>query len=196
MITVDIPIKDPKKPPALNFPERCVNCGKPKARTFPVKLSTGAQTKRGQMVQVELAVPLCEECAKKEDRIANVTWLPFFIVGLLACITAFIPVWLISPEGTTAQTIAMPYVLGATAGLLAGLVAGTLVEFVLKFLFAPAYGQLLLKRPLTVVSVFNDSEQMIGLSTKWANQRRNLTLTFENEAMAREFIALNPQEMK
>jgi len=125
-----------------------------------------------------------------------VTWLPFFIVGLLACITAFIPVWLISPEGTTAQTIAMPYVLGATAGLLAGLVAGTLVEFVLKFLFAPAYGQLLLKRPLTVVSVFNDSEQMIGLSTKWANQRRNLTLTFENEAMAREFIALNPQEMK
>ncbi len=157
MITVEFPIRDPKKPPMLKFPDRCVHCGKPKVREFPVKLSTGAQ-KSGQMIQLEMNVPLCAECSTRENRIANVTWLPFFIVGLLVCVIVFIPVWLISPEGTTTQTLAMPYILGATAGLFAGIAAGTLVEFILKILFAPAYGKLLLKRPLTIFSVFNDSE--------------------------------------
>src|SRR5512139_2140668 len=107
MITVNVPIKDPKKPPKLLFPDRCVNCGKPKARTWLVKMSTGAQ-KRGQMIQLEMDVPLCAECAAKEDKISNVTWMPFFIGGLLACVIVFIPVWLISPEGTTTQTLYMP----------------------------------------------------------------------------------------
>ena len=93
MIIAEIPIKDPKNPPVLKFPEQCVNCGKPSGRKMSLKLNTGAQ-KRGQMVQLEIDVPLCAECAKKEDKIANVTWLPFFIVGLLACVVAFIPVWL------------------------------------------------------------------------------------------------------
>ena len=190
MLTIDIPIIDPKKPPALKFPERCVNCGKPKVREFHVKLNTGAQ-KRGQIVQLEMSVPLCVDCAKKEDRIANVTWIPFFSVGLLACIVAFVPVWLISPQGTTTQTLAMPYVLAAAAGLFAGIVGGTLVEFVLKLLFAPAYGQLLLKRPLTILSVFNDSEDMIGLSAKFTDGRKFLKLTFENDEIAKDFERLN-----
>ena len=175
MITVDIPVRDPKKPPKLTFPDGCVNCGKPKAKTVPVKLNTGAQ-KRGQMIQLEMDVPLCAECAAKENKIANVTWLPFFIVGLLACVVVFIPVWLFSPEGTTTQTLAMPYVLGATAGLLAGVIIGTLVEFVLKMLFAPAYGKLLLKRPLTILAVFNDSEDLMGLSTRFTNDRKTLKM--------------------
>ena len=193
MITVELPVKDPKKPPKLTFPDRCVNCGKPKVKALPVKLSTGAQ-KRGQMIQLEMDVPLCAECAAKENKIANVTWLPFFITGLLACAIVFVPVWLLSPEGTTTQTLALPYVLGASAGLLAGVIIGTLVEFGLKILFAPAYGKLLLKRPLTVFSVFNDSEDLIGFSTRFADGRKKLNLSFENDEIAREFIALNPQE--
>ena len=193
MITVDIPIKDAKNPPALNFPKRCVNCTKLKVREFPVKMNTGAQ-KRGQMIQLEMSVPLCAECAKKEDRIANVTWIPFFIAGLLAFVVAFIPVWLLSPQGTTTQTLAMPFVLGAGAGLVAGIVGGTLVEFVLKMLFAPAYGKLLAKRPLTVLAVFNDSEDLIGLSTRFVDDRKTLRLIFENDEIAREFTALNLQE--
>lgn len=43
--------------------------------------------------------------------------------------------WLISPQGTMTQTLAMPFVLGAAAGLVAGIVGGTLVEFVLKMIF-------------------------------------------------------------
>jgi hypothetical protein len=196
VITIDIPIKDSKKPPKLTFPDRCVNCGKPKAKTLPVKLNTGAQTKSGQMIQLEMDVPMCAECVAKATWIANVTWLPFFITGLLACIVVFVPVWLISPEGTMPQTYAFPYVLGAFVGMIAGMLVGTLVEFVLKQLFAPAYGKLLLKRPLTVFSVFNDSEDLIGLSTRFSNGRKILKMTFENEAIAREFIALPPQESK
>ena len=193
MITVDIPIKDPKKPPKLNFPDRCVNCSKPKARTWQIKLSTGAQ-KRGQMVQMEFGVPLCAECITKENKIGNLTWIPFFLVGLLVCAVVFVPVWLLSPEGTTPQTYEFPYVLGAFAGMIAGIVVGTLVEFGLKVLLAPAYGSLLLKRPLTVLSVFNDSQDLIGLSTRFADNRKNLKITFENDEYAREFVLLNPQE--
>lgn len=193
MLTVDIPIKDPKKPPKLTFPDRCVNCGKPKLRTWSVKLSTGAQ-KRGQMIQMELDVPLCADCVAKENKISNVTWLPFFIAGLLACVAAFIPVWLLSPQGTSSQTYGFPIVLGAFVGLVAGILVGTLVEFGLRMLFAPAYGRLLLKRPLTVFSIFNDSEDLVGLSTRFAEDRKLLKITFENDELARAFSALNPQE--
>jgi hypothetical protein len=190
MVTIEIPIKDKKKPPVLKFPDRCVNCGKPKMRVLPVKMSTGAQ-KSGQMIQLEMNVPLCADCSKKEDRIANVTWLPFFIVGLLACVAVFIPVWLLSPEGTSNQTLALPYVLGSAAGLAVGIAAGTLAEFVLKVLLAPVYGKLLSKRPLTIVSVFNDSEDVIGLSAKFTENKSSLKLTFENDEIGREFDALH-----
>jgi hypothetical protein len=193
MITIDIPIKDPKKPPKLMFPDGCVNCGKSKAKTMPVKLNTGAQ-KRGQIIQLEMDVPLCADCAAKEDRIDNVTWIPFFLVGLLTCGIVFVPVWLIAPEGTTYQTVALPYVLGAFVGMIAGVIVGTLVEFVLKMVFAPAYGKLLLKRPLTALSVLFFSETLIGLSTRFTNGKKALKVIFENDEMAHEFIALNPQE--
>jgi hypothetical protein len=196
MITVDIPIQDPRKPPKLNFPDRCVNCAKPKARTWPVKLNTGAQTKGGQMIQVAFEVPLCAECVAKENKLGSITWIPFYIAGLLAFVIVFIPVWLISPEGSTPQTSGLPYVLGAFVGMIAGILVGTLVEFVLKMLFAPAYGPLLLKRTLTVLSVLNDSEDLIGLSTRFTNGRKTLRMIFQNDDIAREFSARNPQEME
>ena len=193
MLTVDVRIKDPKKPPRLKFPDRCVNCGKAKARIWPVKLSTGAQ-KSGQMIQLEFDVPMCAECTAKENKIGNVTWIPFFLIGLLTCITVFVPVWIFAPEGTSSQTYAFPYVLGAFVGMVAGIFAGSLVEFGLKLLLSPAYGQLLLKRPLTIFSIISDSQDLIGFSAKFAEQRKILKLTFENDEIGREFFALNPQE--
>ena len=193
MLTVDVRIKDPKKPPRLKFPDRCVNCGKAKARIWPVKLSTGAQ-KSGQMIQLEFDVPMCAECTAKENKIGNVTWIPFFLIGLLTCIAVFVPVWIFAPEGTSSQTYAFPYVLGAFVGMVAGIFAGSLVEFGLKLLLSPAYGQLLLKRPLTIFSIISDSQDLIGFSAKFAEQRKILKLTFENDEIGREFFALNPQE--
>lgn len=162
-------------------------------RRLPLKLSTGAQ-KRGQMVQLEMDVPLCSECLAKENKIGNITWIPFFIVSLLVCAIVFVPVWLLAPEGGVGQNYQFPYVLGAFVGMLAGIAAASLVEFGLKMMLAPVYGKLLTKRPLTVVSVFSDSDDLIGLSAWFTEKKEKLRLTFENDETAREFIALNPQE--
>ena len=193
MLTVEIPIPDKKKPPVLKFPERCVNCGKPKHVVMPMKLNMGVQ-KRGQGVLMDFPVPLCAECEKKEKRITNVTLLPFFLAGLLVCVIVFIPVWLITPDGTTAQTLGFAPAMGAFVGLVAGVIGGSAVELVLKLMFAPVYGQLLLKRPLTVFSLFNDSEDVLGLSARFTDQKKSLKLTFENDEIAREFEKINPVE--
>ena len=193
MITVDIPIQDPKKPSKLIFPDRCVNCGKPKSRTWPFKLNTGVQ-KSGRMIQMEMDVPLCADCSAKENRIGNVTWLPFFIVGLLTCEVVFIPAWLLSPQGSTPQTAAFPFTFGAFVGLTSGIIVGTLVEFGLRMLFAPTYGRLLLRRSLVIFSVFNDAEDLIGLSARFTDGRKRLKLFFENDDIAHDFSALNQLE--
>jgi hypothetical protein len=40
----------------------------------------------------------------------------------------------------------------------------------------------------------NDAEDLIGLSARWAREKKVLTLIFENEQIGQEFISLNPQE--
>ena len=194
MITVEIPIADKKKPPLLKFPDRCVHCGKPKHVVMPMKLNMGVQNKKGEGVLMDFPVPLCAECEAKERRVTYVTLVPFVIVGFLLCGIAFVPVWLITPDGTTPQTLGFSVSVGVLAGIVVGSIGGTVVEFVLKLLFAPVYGQLLLKRPLTILSLFNDSEDVIGLSAKFTDGKKSLRLTFENDEIAREFINLNPQE--
>jgi hypothetical protein len=193
MVALDVSIKDVKKPPVFRFPERCANCGKPKARDTKLSMSTGAQ-KRGQMVQLELNAPLCADCAKKEDRITNVTLVPFTVVGLIVFALAFIPAWLISPEGTTPQTYGFSFVMGAFLAMVAGIVVGTLAEFLLKLVLAPAYGKSLLRRPLTILSFFSNSEDVLGLSARFNIEKKLLRLVFENDEVAREFSQLNPQE--
>jgi len=195
MLTVEIPIPDKKKPPVLKFPERCANCGKPKHVVMPMKLDMGVQ-KRGQGVLMDFPVPLCAECEKKERQITNVTLLPFLIAGLLVCMIVFIPVWLLTPDGETIQTMGFAPAVGAFVGLIAGVIGGTIVEFVLKLVFAPVYGQLLLKRPLTIFSLFNDSEDVIGLSARFTKDKHSLKVIFENDEIAREFEKLNASEKK
>jgi len=160
---------------------------------MPMKLNMGVQ-KRQQVVLMDMPVPLCKACEQKERKVTMVTLVPFLIGGLLVGAIAFVPAWLIAPQGTMPQTMNFDLVFGGFVGLIAGIIGGTLVEFVLKIVFAPAYGKLLLKRPLTALSVFNDSEDVIGLSAKFADEKKKLKLTFENEEIAREFAVLNPQE--
>lgn len=190
MITVEVPLKDPKNPPKLKFPDRCVNCGKPKRVVMPMKLNMGVE-KRGQGVLMDFPVPLCAECEKKERRVTKVTLLPFVIAGFIIGAIAFVPALLISPEGTTPDTLNFPFVFGGFVGIVVGAIGGTIVEFVLKLLFTPVYGQLLLKRPLTIFSLFNDSEDVIGLSAKFTDKKGSLNVTFENDEMGKEFQKLN-----
>jgi len=195
MRIVEIPIADKTKPPILKFPDCCVNCGKPKHVVMPMKLNMGVQ-KRNQAVLMDFPVPLCAACENKERRITNVTLLPFFLAGLLVCVIVFIPVWLITPDGTTSQTLGFSLTVGAFVGMIAGVIGGSVIEFVLKLMFAPVYGQLLLKRPLTVFSLFNDSEDVIGLSAKFTEKKKSLKLIFESDEVAREFEKLNLTEKK
>jgi len=88
------------------------------------------------------------------------------------------------------EPYAFPYVPGAFVGMIAGNLAGALVEFVLKMLPASAYGRLLADRPLTVFTVFHDSEDVISLCLRFGRNRKTLKMTFENDELAREFIAL------
>lgn len=84
--------------------------------------------------------------------------------------------------------------LGAFVGMIAGILVGTLVEFLLKMIMARAYGRLLMQRPLTVFSVFRDVEDLVGLFLRFGENRKTLKMIFENDELAREFIALNLQE--
>ena len=170
MITVEIPIRDKKNPPGLKFPDRCVNCGQPKNVVLPLKLNMGVE-KRKQAILMDLPVPLCVECEKKERGITNVTLLPFTFGGLLVGAVAFVPAWLLSPQGTTPQTLNSDLVFGGFVALLAGIIGGTAIEFLVKLQFAPAYGRLLLKRPLTILAFLNDSEEVISLSARFTDQK-------------------------
>jgi hypothetical protein len=193
MISIEIPIKDKKNPPQLKFPDRCVNCGKPKETVMGITLQTGEQ-KRGQPVLMKLEVPMCTACADKERGIAKVTLVPFLIAGLLIGLVVFIPVVLIAPDGTSTQTLSMPWILGGAAGLIAGVIGGSLVEFLVKILAASFYGRLVTRRPLTLFALLTESDALIGLSAKFSRETGIVHLTFENEDIARDFKKLNPME--
>jgi hypothetical protein len=192
-MVITIPIPDLKKPPTLKFAERCVNCGKPKDETLGITLNMGVQ-KRDRAVTMQLAVPMCGACAKKERSVAKVTLVPFLVVGLVVGLIAFVPAALISPEGTTPQTIGFPFVFGGFIGMIAGILAGSIAEFLVKILAAPFYGRLLSRRPLTITGFLVESDELIGLSAKYLRKEKTVRLEFENEEIAHEFTLLNSLE--
>ena len=190
---INIPIQDLKKPPVLKFPERCVSCGKPKETTLGITLNMGVQN-RSRAVTMQLTVPMCNACAEKERSVAKVTLIPFMIAGFVIGLIVFVPVALISPEGTMPQTIGFPLVLGGFAGLIAGIIGGTVVEFVVKMLAVPVYGKLLTRRPLTIAGFLAESDELIGISARFLRETKFVRLEFENEEIAYEFTHLNSLE--
>lgn len=193
MISIDIPIKDKKKPPTLAFPNRCVNCAKPKETTLGMTLNMGVQ-KRGQAVAMSLTIPMCNACAEKERSVAKVTLIPFLVSGAVIGLIVFVPVALIAPEGTSPQTLEFPLVIGGFAGLIAGVIGGSVVEFIVKILASPFYGKLVTRRPLTALSLFTEIDELVGISAKYSRETKIVHLTFENDDIAREFEKLNPRE--
>lgn len=192
MLTLTLPIPDPKNPPVLKFPPRCVHCGQPTQETLPVKMAMGVE-KRSRPVMLEFALPMCAAGAKLERGIAKVTLIPFLVGGLLIGLAGFVLGFLLTPEPPmqTVQTRFLPLVIGAFVGLMAGILGGSLVELVFKLLFAPVYGKLLLQRPLTAVEIFSDTEHYVGFSAALSPDKKQLKLTFEREEVGREFQQLN-----
>jgi hypothetical protein len=193
MISIDVPIKDKKNPSVPVFPNRCVNCGKSQETMMGITLQMGEQ-KRGQSVVMKLNIPMCNSCAEKERSIAKVTLIPFVIAGILIGLIVFIPVLLIAPQGTSTQTLDLPWVIAGAAGLTAALIGGSMVEFFVKMLAVPFYGKLLTRRPLTIFGLFTESDELIGASAKFSREKNMLHLAFENDEVAREFKKLNSLE--
>lgn len=193
MISIDIPIKDKKNPPVLEFPDHCVNCGKSKETRMGITLQTGVQ-KRGQSVVMKLDIPMCTVCADKERSIAKVTLIPFLLAGFLIGLVVFVPVVLIAPQGTSTQTLDLPWVIAGAASLIAGLIGGSVVEFFVRMLAIPFYGKLVTRRPLTILGLFIESDQLVGISAKFSRETSLLYLTFENEEIARAFKKINSLE--
>lgn len=192
MLTLTLPIPDPKNPPVLKFPPRCVHCGQPTPETLPVKMAMGVE-KRSRPVMLEFALPMCAEGAKLERSLAKVTLIPFLVGGLVIGLAGFILGWLFAPEPPlqTVQTRFFDVVIGAFVGLTAGILGGMAVETFFKLLFAPVYGKLLLQRPLTAVEIFSDTENYVGFSAALSPDKKQLKLTFEREEVGREFQQLN-----
>lgn len=193
MLSIDIPIPDPKNPPALKFPAHCVHCGQPTDETLPVKIPMGVE-KRSKPVILELPLPMCAQGAKLERSLAKVTLVPFLAGGLLIGLAAFILAWLLTPEPPlqTVQTRSFDLVIGAFVGLIAGILGGSLVELAFKLLYTPLYGKLLMKRPLTAIEIFSNTENYAGFSAALSQDKKQLTLTFEREEIGKQFQRLNP----
>lgn len=190
---IQIPISDLKKPPVLKFPERCANCGKPQSETLGMSLNMGVQH-RNKTVTMDLKVPMCKACADKERSIAKVTIVPFLVAGLLFGAIAFVPVMLVSPQGSDPSTVNAPFILGGLAGLIVGCITGTLAEIVIKSLAIPFYGKLVTRRPLTIFSFLTETDNLLGVSAKFLRDKKLVQLEFENEEIAREFAKLNQLE--
>lgn len=193
MTMIQVPIRDQKNPPQLKFPQRCINCGKPKEEILGLTLSMGVQ-KRNQPVEMSLKILMCKPCADKERSIAKVTLIPFLISGFIIGIIVFVPVALIAPEGTTPQTLSFPLVLGGFAGLIAGILGGSVVEMIVKALAVPFYGKLVTRRPLTALGLFSSTDELIGIAAKYMREKNLVQLKIENEELAREFVQINSLE--
>lgn len=192
---IQIPIPDLKNPPTLQFPNRCVNCGKPKEEILSLSFDMGVQ-KKSQQVMMKISVPMCKVCADKERSIAKVTLIPFLIGGAIFGAIAFLPALLIAPEGTKPDTFNFPFVFAGFVFLVVGIIFGTIIEAIAKTISIPVYGKLVTQRPLTIMSFFSNTDHLIGVSAKFLPKEKLVLLEFEKEDIASEFIKINHLENK
>lgn len=189
-MNISIPIPDLKNPPILQFPNRCVNCGKPKEETLSLSFDMGVQ-KKNQQVLMKISVPMCKACAEKERSIAKVTLIPFLIGGAIFGAIAFLPALLVAPEGPTPDTVGFPFVFAGFIFLVVGIIFGTIIEAIVKTISIPFYGKLVTKRPLTIFSFFSNTDDLIGISAKFIKDKKQIQLQFENDEIAKEFKKIN-----
>lgn len=189
-MTTSIPIADLKNPPNLQFPNRCVNCGKPKEEILSLSFDMGVQKKSGQVL-MKIAVPMCKVCAEKERSIAKVTLIPFLIGGAIFGAIAFIPAWIFAPQGTSTQTLGFDFVFAGFIALIVGIIFGTIIEAIVKTIAIPFYGKLVTKRPLTILSFLSETDDLIGISAKFIKDKKQIQLQFENQEIANEFKKIN-----
>lgn len=189
-------------PPLLTFPARCVGCeGAPDTEStlavsrLVVNHKTGAQ----RPVKVRYQIPHCAACARRTKSVFLASLLPFTLGFLVIGLAAFAVVGLgamalgLDEMGRPVNSNSL--VLGAAAGLAAGLAGGFACEVAARLLLVPIFGRGLLRAPLLVPSLFTDADHVAGLTGRPNADFTRLTLTFDNEAIAREFSAANARQL-
>lgn len=196
--TLTVPISSPKKPPKVVFPETCLHCGKPKAGTRGILFRLAQNSKK--TFDLKLEPPLCADCVALENRLEWFSLLPFTIVAFVLGALTFLFLWFfVLPNLTLWDFLGMNWrqindavwMLAGAGALLGGIGGATLVEVILRVLTKPYFGGLLTSRPLTLVSLLRDFQDVPGLRAQVTSDKKILTLAFEHEEKAREFAALN-----
>lgn len=180
---LEIPIPNLGKPPRLKFPEACLNCGKPPQERIGMSFPSG-----GKKDTLQLSLPYCKTCADRERQMFLFGLGPFALGFCIAGLLVFIPVWLVTPTGDTPQTMAFNVVVAAFAGLLAGLVGGALTELLSKPLFALFLGSSFARRPLFALELLSDVSYSLGITGQFDRKHKKLSLTFERDDIAQEFM--------
>lgn len=196
--TLTVPIPNPRKPPKVVFGETCLHCGKPRAGTRGLLFTLAENSKKS--FDLDLEPPLCADCITLENRLEWFSLLPFVIVAFLLGALTFLLLWIIVLPNlglwdflgmNWRETRQAVFVLAGAGALLGGIVGATLVEMILRVVTIPYFGDLLTSRPLTLVSVLRDFQDVPGLRAQVTSDKKILTLTFEHEERAMEFAMLN-----
>lgn len=200
MQNLAIPIQSTRQLPKFVFPERCVNCGQPKAGTRGIMFDISPESSK-KAATLSLEPPLCQACIQLENRLEWFSLLPFTISALLLAVVSFFVLWLVIVPllpvwdwlGIYSKTTIGGYsfTLAAAGALVTALVGGTMLEFGLKILAAPYFGKLIISRPPTLLALLSDSHDIVGLRAKWNASQKTLSLTFERDDLAHEFARLN-----
>lgn len=197
MFTLSIPIKSSRQLPKLRFPETCLHCGKPRTGTRPLSLDVGSGKRKS--ISLELEPPLCQACLTLESRVEWVSLIAFAVSALFWAVVGFLVGLFVLPNlslwslaGITGMQLSEAVmVLSGLSALIAAVAGGTLTELGLRVLALPVLGGIILKRPLTLLGLFQERHDVVGLSARLTNNKKTLLLTFEREDAAREFAHLN-----
>lgn len=189
--------------PKLVFPNRCIACGAAKeaeSTLLMTRLVTDKETEEQEPVTLKYPVPHCARCARTTKAVFLAGLIPWALGFLVLGGTAFAVVgWGAFRRGF--DSVGAPHnanslVLGAAAGLFAGLVGGFVGELVGRVLLAPFLGRALLRAPLLSLSLLSDGDWVAGLRARPNKEMTSLTLTFADEAVAREFRAANAAHVR
>jgi hypothetical protein len=161
---VEIPIIEGKY--SVQFPQKCVYCGKPSTKALRTTASAGSRRRRS----VSFDVPYCDEHARTTRRNATLLNAGFVVALLLSCAVLF---------AITSSLIEEPAV-------------GLWVFLALVALGLALGGRWLLRRAISSKS--QSMADMVGgdrLGVRIQLAGDEITFTFANDEIAKEFSRLN-----
>jgi hypothetical protein len=193
-LTVAVPRADQAP---LAFPERCASCGARASTESTLAVTRLVTRGSGRQTPVALRwqVPHCELCARATKATFLAQLLPFLAGFVAVGVTAFVATWMVAAR-TGLDDVGQPdpmrsLVVAAAAALAGGLAGGLVAEVAVRVLLAAVFGSALLQAPLLVGTIFTDADYVAGVRARPSKDATEVTLTFGNDDVAREFAAAN-----